>query len=95
MRREVDAFFQRFQTFLRDSGDLSWRALFSPNAEMYECVRKHLAEKAPPAAAPLMPLKLLPLLELSVHLPHDWADFCEPCLHTELAPPSNHDELGW
>jgi len=76
MRRESDALLSSFRTFLHRCRDLSWRALFSGNCEMYDCVRRHLAERAPPTNLPPSPLIRLSFSELSAHVPVTSAEAC-------------------
>jgi len=77
-RREADTLIRNLRLFLDTCRELNWRALFSDHAEMYDFVRRHLAQKAPPTSLPPSPLSRLKFSEFSMHLPPDWADYCEP-----------------
>jgi len=103
MRREVEKIVSDFKAFLGKTpgNELNWRALFSPMAPFYDCVRRHLLKKLPshikkmkmkgiagymPSANPMMKLTFE---ELSQKLPVDWGNY-----HEEIAKrrPSRYQE---
>ncbi|CAE8736845.1 unnamed protein product, partial [Polarella glacialis] len=79
MRKEVGDTMNKFRDFLY-SENLSWRHLSSPRAPLYDNVRRHLLQLAPPAGPSFSSIQIgLTFEKLSAHLPSDWADYNEPC----------------
>mmetsp|Transcript_27701 Transcript_27701/g.77898 ORF Transcript_27701/g.77898 Transcript_27701/m.77898 type:complete len:589 (+) Transcript_27701:1-1767(+) len=87
IRKEIESLMTNFRSFLETCHELSWRTVASPNAMMYECVRRHLNEKKPSGSIACKPLLRIPFPVLSAYCPETWADFCEP---SKLSPAADN-----
>lgn len=74
MQKEVDNFWKSFRSYLENCRELGWRMCFSPNAALYDAVRRRLAISAPCGALSGPSLNRLNFADLSKHIPEDWAD---------------------
>jgi len=90
VQREAKDIMETFHKFLGKCSDLNGRALFSPRAPFYECVRRHLVDLVPRCCS--FPGKVIPnpLLRLTFHelsglLPEDWADHIDAATCKEAA----------
>lgn len=90
VQREAKDIMDGFYKHLRECSDLNGRALFSPRAPFYECVRRHLADMVPRGCRPpVNPLLRLKFNELSELLPEDWADHVDAATCKEAAEDAN------